>query len=122
VKFFGHLRNTFKRAVTAEELLEDYDKWLPRYKEQPAAGKAETVDLVMRWVEANIDSLNKDSVQLHLIKELFVKETANSILVAKAMAISPETINKLVQMGPNGVTIGQKLASIRHTAEQDNGK
>lgn len=121
VKFFGHLKNTFKRAVTAEELLEDYDKFLPRYKEQPAAGKAESIDLAMRWVEANVASLTKDSAQLMIVKDLFVNQTANGILVAKAMAISPETINKLVQLGPNGVAIGQKLASIRHTAEQDNG-
>jgi hypothetical protein len=102
-------------------LLEDYDKFLPRYKEQPAAGKAESIDLVMRWVEANVASLTKDSAQLMIVKDLFVNQTANGILVAKAMAISPETINKLVQLGPNGVAIGQKLASIRHTAEQDNG-
>lgn len=121
-KFLGHLKNSFKRAVSAEELLEDYDKFLPRFKEQPAAGKAESIDAVMQWVEKNIESLNKDSAQLMIVKDLFTAQTANGILVAKAMAISPETINKLVQMGPNGVAIGQKLASIRHTAEQDKTK
>jgi hypothetical protein len=121
VKFFGHLKNTFKRAVTVDELFEDYDKFLPRFKEQPAAGKAESVDSVMQWVEQHVADLTKDSGQLMIVKDLFVNHTSNGILVAKAMAISPETINKLVQLGPNGVTIGQKLASIRHTAEQDNG-
>ena len=118
-KFLGHLKNQFKRAVTAEELFVDYDKFLPRFKEQPAAGKAETIDAVMRWVETNIKTLNKDSAELKVIKDLFTAQTANGILVAKAMAISPDTINTVVQLGPNGVAIGQKLASIRHTAEQD---
>ena len=118
-KFLGHLKNSFKRAVSAEELLEDYDKYLPRFKEQPAAGKAESIDAVMVWVEKNIETLTKDSAQLMVVKDLFTAQTANGILVAKAMAITPETINKLVQLGPNGVAIGQKLASIRHTAEQD---
>jgi hypothetical protein len=118
----GHWKNYAKRAVSAEELLEDYDKYLPRFKEQSPAGKAESVDAVMIWVEKNIASLTKDSAQLIIVKELFTKEVANGILVAKAMSITPETINKLVQMGPAGVAIGQKLAGIRHTAEQDRTK
>ena len=118
-KFLGHLKNSFKRAVSAEELLKEYDKYLPRFKEQPAAGKAESVDEVMRWVETNIKSLTKESEELAVVKDLFTNQVANGILVAKAMAISPDTINTLVQLGPSGVAIGQKLASIRHTAEQD---
>ena len=118
-KFLGHLKNSFKRAVTAEELLEQYDKFLPRYKEQPAAGKAESIDLVMRWIETNITTLKEDSPQLQVIKDLFTNNTSNGILVAKVMAITQGTFNQLVQLGPNGVSIGQKLASIRRTAEQD---
>ena len=76
----------------------------------------------MRWVETNIKSLSRDSEQLKTIKDLLTNQTANGILVAKAMAISPETINVVVQLGPCGVAIGQKLASIRHTAEQDSNK
>lgn len=122
VKYFGHLKNAFKRAVTAEELMGEYEKYLPRYKEQPPAGKAESIDLVMRWLENNIKSLNKDSVELNGVKDLFINHTTNAMLMAKAMLVTPETINSLACMGPNGIAIGQKLASIRHTAEQDNTK
>lgn len=117
-KYLGHLKKAFKRAVSAEELLEDYDKFLPRYKDQNAAGKAESIDGVMRWMETNIGELTAESPKLAVIADLFTAQTPNGVLVAKAMAVTPETINTIVQLGPKGVSIGQKLASIRHTAEQ----
>ena len=118
-EFLGYLKNKFKRAVTAEELFADFAQYGPRYQAQVAAGKAETIDSLARWIDANFDKLTKESVELTVIHELFTKKemTSNGILVAKCMGINKDAINKLVQLGRQGLEIGQKLASIRHSSE-----
>ena len=116
--FFGHYRNKFKRAVTAEELLTKYEEFLPRFKAQSAAGKTDSIDSVMQWIEANVGTLSKDSAELGVIEDLFTKNTPDAVLVAKAMGITPETLNKLAALGQSGIKIGHKLAAIRFQATQ----
>jgi hypothetical protein len=121
-RFIGHFKNYAKRAVTAEELLTKYEEFLPRYNEQSPAGKAESIQSVMSWMEKEVKNLTKDSPELAILSDLFTNHAGESLLMAKSMTADTDQLNILIQLGPHGVAVGKKLASIRHKAEKDKKK
>lgn len=116
-KFFGHYKHNFKKAVTVDELLKDFPTYSEKYKGQSSAGKVESMEGVMDYINDKVDSL--DMKTLNIFSEVLCTMTPDSVLVAKTRSLDKEVINKLVTLGPAGVKIGHKLAAIRTKATND---
>lgn len=134
-KFLGYLKNEFKRAVTAEELIEKFDELLPRYKKQHAAGKAETVESCIKWIEkAMLDVAGKskeeiDKVGASKAMEVLVTtlkdHTPAAVMMAKIITMDQKAANTLAICKPHGMALIQYAVGVRvkaMRAQQDADK